>query len=120
MQIVFKVRSVDIAEVLRNRGSFCRELLLQLPQRACDLFHAACFLEFPDQLVSRFDPVCLSAQQFNCPFLIDLRHLLSDVAASRMDHQVLRAVCRAVDLNKVVSAAKCSKAVLQPLYISQF
>ena len=44
--------------------------------------------------------------QVNGKLLVDLRHLLAEVAAAGMDDQIERAVRRAIRLDEMVAAAE--------------
>ena len=78
----------------------------------------ALLLVSADYVVAQTPEFFLSLVQLDSSLLIKCCGLMSDTAASAVDHQILCPVLGLIDLNEMISAAQCSQALLQTVYLT--
>ena len=70
-----------------------------------------------DKLVTSAEQLVLTVREVDGDVLIVLRDLFAEIAAARVDNEIVRAVCAAVDLDEVVASAECAKAARDTLCV---
>ena len=115
MEIVLHKRTVEEAKVTGERGLLRLEFLLKRLDGRLYLSPSALLLVGADYLLSLLEVLLLAYVEVNGNLLIKLGDLSSEITGARMDNEVLSAVLVYVYLNKVITAAKCSKRPLKSL-----
>ena len=117
MKIILQKASIEIAQILRHGG------LPLLPgnglQSALDFLFPILLLIGAYNLVPLQKIGLLALVQIHRQLLIQLRHLLAQIPAPGVDHQIFDPVPGLVHFDEMVSAPQCSKTALQPFRILQ-
>ena len=117
VEVVCQILSIHKAEVFRDGRLMA--VPVQRLQRALDLPASACGFVFGNERVALCEIFLFAFVEVNGEALVVFRHLLSKIAGAGVDDQILRAVSRLIDLNKMVSAAQCAEAALQAFCVLQ-
>ena len=117
VQVVLEVAAVEKGEIGGNLRLLCLESTVQILE--CLLQFAAPPLRLiaADEFVTRTEQFVLSVREVDGDVLIVFGDLFAEVAAARVDDEVVRAVRAAVDLDEVIAAAERAKAACDALRV---
>ena len=117
VQIILKITAVQIAQILWDQQFPI--IPVQLLQRLLDLLPTASCLVLGDQRVFLDEILLFALVQIDGQVLIMLRHLLAQISAAGVDHQIVGTVRCPVHLDEMVTATQSPQATLQSFGISQ-
>ena len=119
MEVVLHEGAVEVAEVTGEGGILGLELVLQGLQGGLDLGAPPLGLVGGNDLLPLLEILFLAYVEVNGDLLVVFRHLGAEVAAARVDDEVLPSLLVGVHLDEVVAAAQGAQGSLQPLGVFQ-